>query len=142
MRKVISLFALLACFSVAVLLADNGQAPVGPIVVAKRSFTNQVGPISQTALFVPTRGGLFRVSCYLDTAAQPPTGNDSVVLSWSDDFNPQLQGFPELSGGSGGVAFSQGSILIRAKAGVPIAINGQGTTATNPYNAYLIVERL
>jgi hypothetical protein len=127
--------------SVALLAADNKPTPGSTGVVLRKVFMNQVGPIPPTTLLVPGADGIFRVSCYLEASTDPADGNDSVVVTWSDAFNSQLQGFPELSSGTG-VGFSQGSVVIHAKGGTPIAVNGLGTTATNTYNVYLAVERL
>lgn len=145
-KRSILLLAVFVLFIQVVGYSQNGAGASAisfPVIVAKRSFIGQVGPIPQTTLFVPSKSGTFRISCYIDTATNPPDGNDVIDVSWSDDFNVNAGGV-ELTGAEGetGETFSQGTLVIHDKAGAPIVVNGQGTTAANTYNAYVIVEQL
>lgn len=123
------------------LLAANNKPVSGATgVVLRKVFVNQVGSLPDTTLLVPGTDGIFRVTCYLEAVSDPPDGRIGVVVTWSDKFNTQVQGFTVLSTGTG--SFSQGAISLHAKAGTPIIVKGLGTTATSSYNVYLVVERL
>lgn len=148
MNKIFASFLVVAALS-SLLLAQNPHKKNATVVIARKSFRNQVGPIPTTTLFTPASNGDFRVSVYLESGTiTAPFPNNQIWVNaiWTDDFAQQCiaeGGF--LSSGK----YTQGSTVIHGIANKPIVINGggPGACATTPdtidqYNAFVTLEKL
>src|SRR5437899_2150159 len=67
--------------------AAYGSHPSTPIIVAKQSFTAQIGAISATTLYTPTADGDFRLSLYIVGTS----GTDYACggFNWTDETQTQ-----------------------------------------------------
>ena len=120
------------------------------VVVAKKAFRNQTGPIPQTTLFIPKTDGDYRASVYVEAAdltARPPNGDLVVTVEWTDDIRETCA----ITSTTGPVATLDywNTAVIHAIANHPIVVSGYptacsyGTTdLTDSYNAFVTIEEL
>jgi hypothetical protein len=131
--------------------------PYTTSVVAKKSFLNQVGPIPTTTLYIPKKGGDFRVSIYLTSPnIGPENGRNNpaifVTPSWTDSsgkwpsqyfgvngiyglfYGSQDQSLPAAAGGSA---------VIHVKENTPIQVEDDGSSdLVDTYSVFVTVEKL
>ena len=142
MKKLVGACAVLLCMStVAVHSADS--LPRQPVVVTQRAFKGQTESISATTLFTPARGGLYRISAYVDSSNFSGTYFPEVFLSWTDDFVSNQVQMPAAMGNAGNAAWASLQLTVRGIANQPI----QFSTTENPNeqgicNFYFVVEQL
>jgi hypothetical protein len=143
MKKLVGVLAVLLCVSAALMhSADN--LPHQPIVVAERGFNGQTASIPATTLFTPAKGGVYRVTAYVESSNFSGTYFPEVFLSWTDDFvSNQDQQMIGALGNTGNAAWNSLQLTVRAVADQPI----QFSTVENPNeqgicNFYFVVEQL
>lgn len=144
------LAVLLLMFGSTLLMWGQG-VPYGTTVVASASWTAQTDGIASTSLYTPSADGNYRVSVWMETSNY--INNCPLIehahISWTSDYGSYtypnsgygpLQLYP--------LAYTYGSIVVRAKAGSAISFlvslgdNCSPGPPTQPYNVYVVVEKL
>lgn len=142
--KITGLLALVGVFAG----LSTGIATRPTTIVAKRQFVNQTGPIAPVNLFTPPHDGDYRISGYLSSPSCSNVDGQTAVeegISWTDTTVPLPWTFGVLlqCGQFPNSIYSQGSVVVHAKAGTTISVKipyhaGEGTL----YSAYITVETL
>lgn len=124
----------------------NEQQPSAtvPVIVASYKLTGQSGALSNTTIYTPAAGGLYRLDYYLALAATG-VANVTPQLTFTDDFNSEVVGLHGTAS-SFGQANAQcvgDSFTFKAAASVAIQIATTVASGSTPtYNLYATLVQL
>jgi hypothetical protein len=113
-------------------------------VVKALTLADQIAPIPQTALFTPTRAGVYRLSVYMSGGGGTPGADWDLSVGWTD-FTGASSDFNELQVFTGGANWTEHppSMLSIAN-GTPLVyeVDAVGNTSGSDYNLVITIEQL
>jgi len=115
-----------------------------PHIVDKESFTGQTTAIASTTLFSPASDDSldYRVSIYDAMNTQANTKNNTVVISWFDEFNNSQTISATANVGNGSSpTFQQASFVVHLYAGTSLTMYTYAN-GTPTYDVFVTVEEL
>lgn len=127
---------------------DNTHARPEPVLVVAQGKIEGAKakpyPGETISLFTPRQDGIFRVSYYLE-APSSATGTACVFIRYTDSEALRIVG-GNCAGKAAAATYAPGSVVIHAKAGMPITYNPFLANNNPPgevtFNFFITVEQL